>query len=202
MAVPRHTLTVLIRSITLLETGDRKVPEAQNSLNALLVYPTPGQAEVFATTGLIAGVEDGKLTRFTPGMILFKEVVQGPTDLQVVITDRDDRNSLVSFLRRLAGTVGGSAGALLSSELPGVLRAAFREAVASGQMAIGGSKEDKLEVVATGALPLRDAEKVKGNVTIDLFAPRELRRVGKPNITKGAPNGTLDLEILWDAEAG
>ena len=200
MSVPRHILTVLIRSVTLLETGDRKVPEAQNSLNALLVYPTPGQAEVFATTGLIPGVEDGKLTRFTPGMILLKEVVQGPTDLQVVITDRDDRNSLVSFLRRLAGTVSGSAGAILSSELPGVLRAAFREAAASGQLAIGGSKEDKLEVVAAGNLSLRDAEKVKGNVTIDLFAPRELRRVGKPNIKKGGPNGSLDLEILWDAD--
>jgi hypothetical protein len=200
VSVPRHILTVLIRSITLLETGDRKVPEAQTSLNALLLYPTPGQSEVFATTGLIPGVEDGKLTRFTPGMILFKEAVQGPTDLQIVVTDRDDRNSLVSFLRRLAGTVSGSAGAILSSELPGVLRAAFREAVASGQMAIGGSKEDKLEVVATGSLALRDAEKVKGNVTIDLFAPRELRRVGKPNIKKGAPNGSLDLEILWDAD--
>lgn len=200
MSVPRHILTVLIRSVTLLETGDRKVPEAQNSLNALLIYPTPGQAEVFATTGLIPGVEDGKLTRFTPGMILLKEVVQGPTDLQVVITDRDDRNSLVSFLRRLAGTVSGSAGAILSSELPGVLRTAFREAVASGQLAIGGSKEDKLEVVAAGSLALRDAEKVKGNVTIDLFAPRELRRVGKPNIKKGGPNGSLDLEILWDAD--
>jgi hypothetical protein len=198
--VPRRILTVLIRSITVLETGDRKVPEAQNSLNALLLYPTPGQAEVFATTGLIPGIEDGKLTRFSPGMILFKEVVQGPTDLQIVITDRDDRNGLVSFLRRVAGTVSGSAGAILSSELPGVLRAAFREAVASGQMAIGGSKEDKLEVIATGNLPLRDAEKVKGNVTIDLFAPRELKRVGKPVIKKGAPNGTLDLEILWDAD--
>lgn len=198
MAVPRRILTVLIRSITILETGDRKVPEAQNSLNALLIYPTPGQAEVFSTTGLIAGIEDGKLTRFSPSMILFKEIVQGPTDLQFVITDRDDRNALVSFLRRIAGTVGGSAGAVLSSELPGVLRAAFREAVASGQLAIGGSKEDKLEVVATGTLPLRDPEKVKGNVTIDLYAPRELSRAGKPNIKKGAANGSLDLEILWD----
>ena len=200
MSVPRHILTVLIRSMTILETGDRKVPEAQNSVNGLLVYPTPGQAEVFGTTGLIAGVEDGKLVRFTPGMILFKEVVQGPTDLQVVVTDRDDRNGLVSFLRRVAGSVTGSAGAMLSSELPGVLRAAFREAVASGQMAIGGAKEDKLEVVATGSLALRDPTKVHGNVTIDLFAPRELRRVGKPNIKKGAPNGSLDLEILWDEE--
>lgn len=200
MPVPRRILTVLIRSLTMLETGDRKVPEAQNALNALLIYPTPGASEVFATTGLIPGVEDGKLTRFSPGLLLLKEAVQGPTDLQIVITDRDDRNGLVSFLRRLAGTVTGSAGAALSSELPGILRAAFREAVASGQMAIGGAKEDKLEVVATGVLPLRDAEKIKGNVTIDLFAPRELRRAGKPNIKKGEGNGSLDLEILWDAD--
>jgi hypothetical protein len=200
MPVPRRTLTVLIRSLTLLETGDRKVPEAQNALNALLIYPLPGTPEVFATTGLIPGIEDGKLTRFSPPLILFKEAVQGPTDLQVVVTDRDDRNGLVSFLRRVAGTVAGSAGATLASELPGVLRAAFREAVASGQMAIGGAKEDKLEVVATGVLPLRDAEKLKGNVTIDLFAPRELRRAGKPNIMKGSPNGSLDLDILWDAD--
>ena len=200
MSVPRRILTVLIRSLTILETGDRKVPEAQNSLNALLLYPVPGTPEVFATTGLIAGVEDGKLTRFSPGMILFKEFVQGPTDIQFVVTDRDDRNGLVTFLRRVAGTVSGSAGAILSSELPGVLRAAFREAVASGQMAIGGSKEDKLEVVATGVLNLRDPEKVKGNVTIDLFAPREMKRTGKPDIKKNSPNGSLDLEILWDAE--
>ena len=200
MSVPRRILTVLVRSLTILETGDRKVPEAQNSLNALLLYPVPGTPEVFATTGLIAGVEDGKLTRFSPPTLLLKEMVQGPTDIQFVVTDRDDRNGLVTFLRRIAGTVGGSAGVLLSSELPGVLRAAFREAVASGQMAIGGSKEDKLEVVATGVLNLRDAEKVKGPVTIDLFAPRELKRIGKPNIQKNAPNGSLDLEILWDAE--
>jgi hypothetical protein len=200
MPVPRRILTVLIRSLTIIETGDRKVPEAQNALNALLIYPTPGAPEVFATTGLIPGVEDGKLTRFSPGILLLKEAVQGPTDLQIVITDRDDKSGLVSFLRRMTGTVTGSAGAALSSELPGVLRAAFREAVASGQMAIGGAKEDKLEVVATGVLGLRDAEKIKGNVTIDLFAPRELRRVGKPNIKKGEGNGSLDLEILWDAD--
>ena len=199
MSVPRRILTVLIRSITILETGDRKVPEAQNSLNALLIYPVPGTPEVFATSGLI-GIEDGKLTRFSPPMILFKEAVQGPTDIQFVVTDRDDRNGLVMFLRRLAGTVGGSAGAALASELPGVLRVAFREAVASGQFAIGGSKEDKLETVATGTLNLRDAEKVKGTLTIDLFAPRELKRVGKPLIKKNSPNGSLDLEILWDAE--
>jgi hypothetical protein len=200
MPVPRRILTVLVRSLTIQETGDRKVPEAQNSLNALLLYPVPGTPEVFATTGLIAGVEDGKLTRFSPPTILFKEMVQGPTDIQFVVTDRDDRNSLVTFLRRIAGTVSVSAGAVLSSELPGVLRAAFREAVASGQMAIGGSKEDKLEVVATGVLNLRDAEKVKGPLTIDLYAPRELKRVGKPLIKKNSPNGSLDLEILWDAE--
>lgn len=200
MSVPRRILTVLVRSLTILETGDRKVPEAQNSLNALLLYPVPGTPEVFATSGLIAGVEDAKLTRFSPPMILFKEMVQGPTDIQFVVTDRDDRNSLVTFLRRIAGTVGGSAGAVLSSELPGIMRAAFREAVATGQLAIGGAKEDKLEVVATAVLHLRDAEKVKGNVTIDLFAPRELKRVGKPVIQKNSPNGSLDLEILWDAE--
>ena len=200
MSVPRRILTVLVRSLTVLETGDRKVPEAQNSLNALLLYPVPGTPEVFATSGLIAGVEDAKLTRFSPPMILFKEAVQGPTDIQFVVTDRDDKNGLVTFLRRIAGTVGGSAGAVLSSELPGILRTAFREAVASGQLAIGGSKEDKLEVVATGTLNLRDAEKVKGPVSIDLFAPRELKRVGKPVIKKNSPNGSLDLEILWDAE--
>ena len=200
MSVPRRILTVLVRSLTVLETGDRKVPEAQNSLNALLLYPVPGTPEVFATTGLIAGIEDGKLTRFSPPTILFKEWVQGPTDIQFLVTDRDDRNALVTFLRRIAGTVGVSTGAVLSSELPGVLRAAFREAVASGQMAIGGAKEDKLEVVATGTLNVRDPEKVKGNVTIDLYAPRELKRVDKPLIKKNSPNGSLDLEILWDAE--
>jgi hypothetical protein len=199
MPVPRRILTVLVRSLTIQETGDRKVPEAQNSLNALLIYPVPGSPEVFATTGLIL-IEDGKLTRFSPPLILFKEAVQGPTDIQFVVTDRDDRNGLVSFLRRIAGTVGGSAGVLLSSELPGVLRAAFREAVATGQFAIGGAKEDKLETVATGTLNVRDAEKVKGNVTIDLYAPRDLKRVGKPVIKKNSPNGSLDLEILWDAE--
>ena len=58
MAVPRHVLTILVRSITVFETGDRKVPAAQNSINALLIYPTPGQPEAFATTGLVAGIEE------------------------------------------------------------------------------------------------------------------------------------------------
>ena len=200
MSVPRRILTVLIRSITLFETGDRKVRAAQNSINGLLIYPLPGQAEVFATTGLVAGIEDDKHVRFNPPMLFLKESVQGPTDLQVVVTDRDDRNGLVSFLRRLAGSVTGAAGTQLGGEMPGLLRAAFKEAAASGQLAIGGAKEDKLEVVAYGALLMRDAEKVKGNVTIDLIATRELRRVGKPNIKQGEPNGSLDLEILWDED--
>ena len=106
----------------------------------------------------------------------------------------------MSFLRRLGGSVAGAAGQTLGGDLPGLLRAAFKEAMASGQLAIGGAKEDKLEVVATGTLTMRDAEKVKGNVTIDLVAPRELRRVNKPNIKKGASNGSIDLEVLWDAE--
>ncbi len=200
MAVPRRTLTVLIRAVTIFETGDRKVPAAQNTINALLVYPLPGVPEVFATTGLVAGIEDDKHVRFNPPLLLLKESVQGPTDLQVVITDRDDRNGLVSFLRRLGGSVAGAAGQTLGGDLPGLLRAAFKEAMASGQLAIGGAKEDKLEVVATGVLLMRDAEKVKGNVTIDLVAPRELRRVSKPNIKKGGSNGSIDLEVLWDAE--
>ena len=200
MSVPRRILTVLIRSITLFETGDRKVPAAQNTINGLLVYPLPGQAEVFATTGLVAGIEDDKHVRFNPPMLFLKELVQGPTDLQVVVTDRDDRNGLVSFLRRIAASVTGAAGQQIGGAMPGLLRAAFKEAAASGQLAIGGAKEDKLEVVAHGTLLMRDAEKVKGNVTIDLIAPRELRRVSKPTIKKGEPNGSIDLEILWDAE--
>jgi hypothetical protein len=117
-----------------------------------------------------------------------------------VITDRDDRNALVSFLRRVGGTVVQSAGVSLGADVPGVFRAAFKEAAASGQLAIGGGKEDKVEVIATGTLPLRDAEKVAKNVTVDLVAPRELKRVGKPNIPVGASNGSLDLEIHWDED--
>jgi len=198
MAVPRRILTVLIRSITIFETGDRKVPAAQNSINALLVYPTPGQAEVFATTGLVAGIEDDKHVRFNPPMILLKEFVQGPTDLHVVVTDRDDRNGLVSFLRRFAGSVAGAAGIQLASDMPGILRAAFKEAAAGGSLAIGGAKEDKLEVIAVGTMPVRDADKVKGNVTMDLVAPRELKRTDKPSIRRNSPNGSIDLELVWD----
>jgi hypothetical protein len=200
MAVPRRVLTVYIRSITIFETGDRKVPAAQNTVNALLLYPTPGQPEVFATTGLVPGIEDDKHVRFNPPLILLKESVQGPTDLQIVVTDRDDRNGLVTFLRRVAGTVFSSAGVQLAGQMPGILRAAFREAAASGQLAIGGSKEDKLEVIAVGTLPVRDPEKVKGNVTVDLVAPRELKRTSKPAIPRNAPNGSIDLEIHWDED--
>ena len=97
-------------------------------------------------------------------------------------------------------TVFASAGVQVAGDMPGLLRAAFREAAASGQLAIGGAKEDKLEVIAVGSLPVRDSEKVKGNVTIDLVAPRELKRVNKPNIKRNAPNGSIDLEIHWDED--
>ena len=200
MTVPRHILTIFIRSITIFETGDRKVPAAQNSVNGLLIYPTPGQPEAFATTGLVAGIEDDKHVRFNPPILFLKEPVQGPTDLHVVVTDRDDRNGLVTFLRRVAGSVAGAAGVQFSSDMPGLLRAAFKEAAASGQLAIGGAKEDKLEVVAVATLALRDAERVRGNVTLDILAPRELQRAGKPVIKRNAPNGTIDLEIHWDED--
>jgi hypothetical protein len=200
MPTPRRLLTVLVRSMTLYETGDRKVPEAQNAINALLVFPVPGRSEVFTTTGLIPGLTDGKALRFTPPLLLLKEAVQGVTDLQLVVTDRDDRNALVSFLRRLGAAVAGSAAQALAADVPGIFRAAFREAAASGQMAIGSQREDKLEVVASGFLPLRDLDTQAGLVTVDLVAPRELQRKGKPPLKRGAPNGSLELELVVDRD--
>jgi hypothetical protein len=200
MAVPRRILTVLVHAITLFETGDRKVPEAQNSITALLHYPAPGRPEAFATTGLVPGIVDGKLARFNPPLLLLKEAVQGPTDLSIAVTDRDDRNGLVAFLRRLAGTVAGSGGSEVAGQVPGLLRAAFREAMASGQMVIGGAKEDRIEVVAVGQLALRDGEKTSGKVTVDLTTPRELKRAGKPPIKPHGPNGSIELGLMWDAD--
>jgi hypothetical protein len=105
---------------------------------------------------------------------------------------------LVLFLRHLAGAVAGSAGDAIAVGLPGLLRAAFREAAATGRVAIGGSTEDHIQAVAVGQLAIRDALVGAGSATVDLVAPRDLHRADKPVIRKGAPNGSIELELLWD----
>jgi hypothetical protein len=196
VASSRRILEIYIRSMNIYETGDRKVPEAQNAVMALLNYPRPGKAEVMVTTGHIPGLSDSKTLRFSPPKLLLKEFVQGPTDLLLTVTDRDDKNRLVALLRRLSSTFLGSAGEVAEAVVPGVLRAAFQEAVASGRLAIGERTEDKVEVVGVGALPLPDLDKVSKNNTVDLTAPIELKRRGKPPIKRGASNGQIDLIIL------
>jgi hypothetical protein len=191
----RRILEIYIKAINIYETGDRKVPEAQNSVLALLTYPRPGKAEVMATTGLIPGLTDNKRLRFNPPMLLLKEFVQGPTELMITITDRDDKNQLVSFLRRLGSAFAASGSDVVEPIVPGLLRSAFRESVASGRLAIGDRNEDKIEVVAVGSLVLSDWNELKGTTTLDLTAPHELKRRGKPPIKKGSSNGQIDLVL-------
>jgi len=196
VASSRRILEIYIRSMNIYETGDRKVPEAQNAVMVLLNYPRPGKPEVMATTGHIPGLHDSKTLRFNPPKLLLKEFVQGPTDLLITVTDRDDKNRLVALLRRLSSSFAASAGEVAEAVVPGVLRAAFQEAVASGRLAIGERTEDKVEVVGVGTLPLVDLDKVEKNNTVNLTAPTELKRRGKPPIKRGASNGQIDLIVL------
>jgi hypothetical protein len=192
----RRILEVYVKSLTVLETGDRKVAEAQNALVGLLIYPTPGHPEVLATTGLIPDLHDGEPLRFDPPRLFLKEFVQGPTGLLLTLTDRDDRNALVSFLRGLAALLAGSAGQALRSSVPGLLRSAFQEAVASGRLVIGPGTDEKLQVVGVGSLPLLDPEQAAGVHTVALVAPTHLPRAGRPPIARGETNGRVELEIM------
>jgi hypothetical protein len=196
MAGSRRILEVYVKSLTVHETGDRKVPEAQNALVGLLIYPVPGRPEVLATTGLIPDLQDGVPLRFEPPRLLLKEYVQGPTGLLLTLTDRDDRNAVVAFLRRLASVFTGSAGQAVEHMVPGLLRSAFQEAVASGRLVIGAQAEEKLEVVGVGSLPILDPEATSGARAVPLVAPRELKRVGRPPIARGDSNGQVELDLV------
>lgn len=196
MAGARRILEIYLHSLVLRETGDRKVPEAQNSLVGLLLYPLPGRSEVLATTGLIPGLRDGEPLAFDPPRLFLKEYVQGPTDLLLTVTDRDDRNAVVSFLRRLGSAFLGSAGEAAEHFVPGLLRAAFQEAMASGRLAIGSQIEDKLQVVGIGSLPMRTPEVVAGRHVVGLSSPRELQRGGQTVVPRGGANGQVELELV------
>ncbi len=195
MASQRRILEIYIQAIHVFETGDRKQPEAQNALLALLNYPVPGRAEVMATTGLLDGLTDNKTLQFHPPRLLLKEYVHGPTDILFTITDRDDRNRVVSFFRRLGSAIVGSAGEAAMHLVPGLLRAAFQEAVVSGKLTVSDKVDEKIEVVAVGILPIPDPDAIAGTVTVDLTAPRELKRRSKPPIKPGGSNGQLDLRV-------
>jgi hypothetical protein len=195
MPSQRRILEVYLESIQVLETGDRKQPEAQNTLLGLLNYPLPGRAEVMATSGLLDGLEDGKPLRFTPPRLFLKEFVQGPTELLFTVTDRDDRNRVVSFFRRLGSAVVGSAGEVAQHLVPGLLRAAFQEAVVTGRLAVSDRTEEKIEVVATGFLPIPDPDRLPGQITVALVAPRELKRRQDAPIAARGANGELALRI-------
>ena len=195
MASARRILEIFIKSINVYETGDKKVPEAQNTVLALLNYPMPGKAEVMATTGLLSGMTDNKTQRFNPPRLLLKEYVLGPTDLLITVTDRDDKNRVVALLRRLTSAFMGGVGEIVEPVVPGVLRAAFSEAVVSGKLAIGDRTEDKIEVVAVGSLVIKDPDDLERQQTINLTAPYELKRRGKPTIKRGASNGQIELIV-------
>ena len=196
MAVPRRILEIYVRTLEVEETGDRKHPSAQNALLALLVYPVPGKAEVLATTGLLPGLVDGQPLHFEPPRILLKEIVQGPTDLLLTLTDRDDRNRLVTLFRKMGSALVGSAGDVAERWVPGLMRTAFQEAVASGRFAIGSQGEDKIHVVGVGALALREPENATGRYSVTFTTPTELARSHAAPIAAGEPNGRVDLEIV------
>jgi hypothetical protein len=196
MAGTRRILEVYVRTLQVKETGDRKQPAAQNALLALLLYPVPGRSEVLATTGLLPGLIDGEPLHFEPPRILLKEFVQGPTDLMLTLTDRDDRNRLVTLLRQMGSAFVGSAGDVAERWMPGLLRTAFQEAVASGRFAIGSRAEEKIEVVGVGALALREPENAAGRYSVTLTTPVELGRTYAAPLAAGEPNGRVDLEIV------
>lgn len=195
MPTQRRILEIHLDSIQVLESGDRKQPEAQNTLLALLSYPLPGRAEVMATTGLLDGLEDGRTLRFEPPRLFLKEFVQGPTELLFTLTDRDDRNRVVAFFRKLGSAVVGSAGEIAMHLVPGLLRAAFQEAVVSGRLAVSDRAEGRVEVVATGFLPVPDPDALPKSVTVPLVAPRKLERRGAAPIPPRGANGQLVLRI-------
>lgn len=191
--------------------------EEDNTVQATLHYPRSGESAVtaFRTMALGDGEAAGKDFGDDPDFfdsVLFKEEVQGETDLVVEIQDKDPKNPVLRFLRGLAVTLFGNvAGGLLKgvthvvassagNEVSDQVKSAMKPDKATEKVhVIAESERVKIRLNADGSLQVTNAapgsaiEFQGGVLRLKMKTPRKVGNLGI-----NAPNGAVTL--LLDAE--
>lgn len=192
-----------------------KEPDKDNALVATLRYPRSGSSSVLATRAF--DLESKKEKVLEGGFLdtgLLKEVIQGETGLTVHITDRDKRNRVWVFIRKVLGAIFGSLiGADIGKISEVVVASTATEVAGSLQSAVVGSDQDRIETVAQskevrikigrGGIevenPSDDIRFEGGLLTLKLTAPNDLSIGDDEEIAKGDPNGHVVLRLTQEA---
>jgi hypothetical protein len=193
--------------------------EEDNTVQATLHYPRSGESAVtaFRTMALGDGEAAGKDFGDDPDFfdsVLFKEEVQGETDLVVEIQDKDPKNPVLRFLRGLAVTLFGNiAKGLLEgvthvvpssagSEVSDHVKSAMKPEKATEKVhVIAESERVEIRLDPAGNLQVTNAkpgsaiEYQNGVLKLKLKTPKK-KKVG--DLGQNAPNG--EVILLLDAE--
>lgn len=189
--------------------------DEDNVLQATLDFPRSGERSVTAFRAMALGDGQGNGKNFGPNpdffkSVLFKEEIQGETELQVQVQDTDPRNPVLSFLRSVAATLFGNiAGGLVDgishvvpSSAASVVSDRIKGGISPGDKkvkvhVIGESEKVRIQIDQAGNLQVSQLGPQdtfqNGILTLHLIAPRKVGTVGE-----GGPNGQVIL--LLDAE--
>lgn len=187
--------------------------DEDNVVQVTLSYPRSGESTITAFRQVALGDGEAHGVTLDPDFfksVLFKEEIQGETELSVVIQDKDVTNPVLRFLRGLAATVFGKiAGGLLegithvvASSAAGEVSEQVKSAIKHGDNervhAIAESRKVRLQVGNGGNLQVSNLGEgdtfQHGVLTLNLTAPRKVGKV-KPDENNG------QVILLLDAEA-
>jgi len=189
-----------------------------NAIVCKLSYPRSGSSTVesMRQVRLPSGKQNGKppILNETPVFLdhgLFKEEIQGEALLQVAVTDTDNKNRFVQFLRRvlstafssltkglisdISGVVANSAATVLSGDLAGKLGGSGKKRV----LLVAASEKVRLHVDAEGKLsvgnPSPDVRFEDGVLKLRLKAPQYLQISANKYLKRGGQNGEVEIVL-------
>ena len=190
--------------------------EKDNVLIATFDYPRSGESKLTAIRPLAlqSGQHNAKTCNtagntadafLTAG--LFKEEVQGETQLQISITDKDPKNPFFTLLRSLITRVFGLVTSTPIGDIANVLVKSAAQEVSENFEAsikpkdaksrvhiIAESKKVKIAITANGINVLNANESgivfTNGTLTLDLKAPQQFGKIGSDKA-----NGQVVLEL-------
>jgi len=156
---------------------ERLQSEGQKAVIATLTYPRSGASTVVTVRTLDIPANGRPASLGDPGQFsqtgLFKEIIQGETELQVRITNHEKANSFWLFIRRVFGSIFGGVASKAIGGIPSLVVGSTATEVKNivSDAIVGGQDSDKeksevvaesqpvaLSITSTGALQVTNAD--------------------------------------------
>jgi hypothetical protein len=213
-------IQVLLNSITVAENGEEGVAAAATLVSISLTYPNTQSTSLSTVKGLklkdstkidfVTGVNPDTNKPYTySDRIVFKASLVGKTSLNVGVATVHKTSKLEALLVSIFGAVFGAAWKLLVGGITNVLVGAAVETVGAAHVKSFEAADEHSNPIGDGFLEFEEGQLPPSPITIQLIVPDDLtverfefpqgggqpQKVKKKILSKGANNGTIELEL-------